>query len=351
MQIGSWSSDMPYASQLAIISSLCDNTTLLEGLVNSGHSYVHFAGEDTPISDMDKCYDKVYNANYDLKKIMPSDDIIRQEIHRVATEMVPASHFSDKEMMVGALSETLSGAAHIITKWLNGDIFGRTQYGLKLSVAFDSFVGTGIATDGNERATTVATLILTRHKCHIDNVEIPFSITTMYPDISEELSVGTVVSTGNNFGQQIVQYIETSDIATQMYWRLKELGENVAMYDNPRSDKPRSAVLYATCNGIDYTVSYNNNSLTRGFMQVYNPAQHRYVALDILDEETIKELRKDEARRIGLSLHRTHTGSQLPITTAHHLFPIKGGGTLCDNSQSLKFEYFDPAQDDFDPGR
>lgn len=333
-----WSRHDTFHTQLETISSWCDNALLLESLLEIGHSDAHFAGKDTRISDITKCVDKAFNAGYDFHEIMPTYDITQQEAHRVATEMVHASHFFDKEIMLGALSATILGAAHEINKWLNGDIYCRTTYGLKLHVDIDSFIGTGIAMDGNERATTVATLILTRLPSYVDNIRIPFSIKTMYPDITESHSVGTLVSTGRNFGPEIIRAINASDVATQMYWQLKERGENVHMKNNPRS-----AVLYATHNGIDYMASYNNNSYNHGFMMVYDQAQNGYVTLNksTLDRETIRELRNDEARRIGHSLHKATSCDRLSITTTDNLFPEMGGETLRDNGKSLDCKYFD----------
>lgn len=338
MEMKIWSIADSYQDQIQAIASWCTNPFLLDSILTAGHSDVHFVGADKYIKDIDACVDAMYQSD-DIADILPAHDITAAEASRVATEIVPSSHFTSKEVMLGALSATLLGAAHNINKWLTGDVMCRTTFQLTLHVDMDTFIGTGIEMDGNERATTVATLVLTRIPSYVDRFKIPFSIKTMYPNITDRTDVGTVVQTGRNFGIEVMRAINEGDIASQMYWQLKERGEDVTM----SKGSPRAAVLHGCCNGIEYSVLYNERSYGHGYLLIHEPGSDRPVpaARSTLSPETIQELRQDEYRRIGNSLNKAWSSSRLSITSTEQLFPEKEAEVLRANRSNCIEEVFD----------
>jgi hypothetical protein len=325
-----WNRYHDYQEQVFAISSWCDYAPILEAMLREGHSDVHFVGGNTNIDNIKDCVDNAFSREEISDLQDAPNTTIQQELSRVAQEAVSASHFVNKEVMLGTLSATMLASAHKINQWLTDEKY-RDKHYLRLTVDMQAFIGTGIHTDGNERATTAATLVLTRTSCVADGTVFPFSILTMYPDISETRTVGNLVQTGRYFGEKLKDAINGAPFYAQMYWQIREhmlkFPENQDILDvyilkNKHNAIP-TTVMEASCNVSQYTASYSSDLYSYGYLTMPDPqtGESRRVNPYTTEMEVCNALRSHEREIVGHYIQRARSCSYIAIETADTLFP------------------------------
>lgn len=349
-----WNRYHDYQEQVYAISSWCNCAPILEAMLHEGHSDIHFVGGDTKIDNITSCVENAFSRDYLLNRCehiseqdlsldeasrviheavsayLPPDTITQQEVPRVVHEVVSASHFINKEVMLGTLSATILASARKINQWLTDEKY-RDKFNLRLTVDMGAVIGTGIHTDGKERATTAATLVLTRYNCVEDGTRFPFSILTMYPDISDTNTVGTLVQTGRYFGEKLKNAINGAPFYAQMYWQIREhmlkfpesqdvLG--VYMLKDKHNATPRTT-MQANCNGMQYSACYSNPAYSYGYLKMFDPQTDtfRHVNQYTIEMDIFNALRSHEWKTVGHYIQRARSDTRISIETEDTLFP------------------------------
>jgi hypothetical protein len=285
---------------------------------------------------MQQCVDDIYDRSQQEQLPVLSDAAIDMQLTRVAQEIVPASHFFDKSTMMGVLSLTLMSAAPEINDWLQGPLLDDSRFMLRLRVDVDEFIGKGIYLDGNERATTTSTLVLTRAPSYVDGTKMPFSIKTMYPDITVNHDVGMLVTTGRNCGAGLLPKINAAPKINQMYWRLRSVGESAQI----TQATPPSVRLYGTADNIQYSAFYNHQSYSNGLIMVYDTQKQEFLPLRKSSYSDIEKshIMQDENTRGAKHWRDLSDGCHLALTRSDVLFPPCREELLRDSARSLDVE-------------
>jgi hypothetical protein len=312
----------------AAIEEWCDSKAVLEEILTNGHADVHYRGSEKLPRTMNGIIDDLYK-NEQWSNILPDNKTLVEQVVRVAHDVVPASHFVNKSTMIAALSETMLACATNIAEWVSKDR-GNHTCRLRLTVDTGAFVGTGIGMDGNEYATTATTIILSRRPtASIDAGRVPFSVLTMYPDITGHAEVGTLVATGRSYGWGLARAINTQPTAQKMFFQLREKGV-YCKYDNSNNG---AAIVYGKHEDVTFMFRYNDCSLFQGQILVTHPSAPGFRPIskaDFLTPEKIKEIREREA-----TFHEMLIKAQDPkcaaLTEKSPLFsPIEQGELIAD---------------------
>ena len=280
-------------AQCEALDSYCDDIEVLQDLITVGHADVHYRGSEKLPNSMEELQN-VFYQNDDYRAILPRASTLAQQTIRVANEVVPASHFINKSTMYAALSETILGCSADINSWINRDKSNH-MCRLRLTVDAGTFVGTGINTDGNEYATSAVTIVLGRRPtASMKAGRIPFSIITMYPNITGAQNVGTLVATGRSCVDGLVTSINNAPVGAKMYWALQNEGISSIF---SRSE-PVSALISGQYNGVDFVLRYNEKSyhagqiLLKGRNGCYEPFSHSY-SLPYNDKVKLLDIEKE----------------------------------------------------------
>lgn len=319
--------------KITTITAWCDNKFLIDEILTTGHADVHYRGSTALPRSMNDAIDTLYSRE-DWSNIMPDNPTLVAQIVRVAKDTIPASHFADKTTMMAAFSETMSACAGDIAQWVSKDKGNHTSR-LRLTVDTGAFIGTGIGLDGNEYATTSATIILRRRPtASIEVGRIPFSVVTIYPDITGKHGVGTLEATGRCYGPYLARAINTQGVGAKMYWQLKEAGQP-CFYDRRGNG---AAIIYASTETINQSINpdinqpiskdvtamlrYNEHSSFQGQILVNSEEKEGWVAL-----RTATHLTQDEKNTIRAFEKQFHPMLENAIKDAH--------ATIAENSPML----------------
>ncbi len=182
-----------------------------------------------------------------------SDDAIESEINRIVQQGLNSSHFQHYEDMAYALHIALYEHAEEIADWVNRtrfygrkEINGRDDATMEVLFDMNKFVGSGITREGNQYVTSGVTVVFSNFTSSpgFDDT-IPFTLTTIYPDISEKCK-GSLYCTGKRFDDKIAFKVDRlPEDNAKLYWVLRahgydpkfiqannNRGECIRVYDN-----------------------------------------------------------------------------------------------------------------------
>lgn len=278
--------------QTNAIATWSSRPDILQSLLSAGHADVHFQGQDVQVTDDTQT---LFNNLQRRQKrdVLATPDTLKQQIRRMVNEGRPISHFTDKATMITALSETLFNCSPQLNEWLAQDNRSPDRAYQRLRVTMDvgSLIGTGVAPDGSERATTAVTVVFSRIPSICDGTIYPFSITTMYPDITGNHDVGTIVHTGRDISQELANEINRSDVGPRMYWALKEAGYTPTL---DRYSVPRACFIESSYGDIDYVLKYNAQSKYYGLLYIKQDGQLMSYKYSNCTPDEINAIRTDE---------------------------------------------------------
>lgn len=291
---------------------------ILQAMLTAGHADVHFQGPDVNVTDsIETLFNNLHHRN--RRDVLASPDTLKQQIRRMVNEGRPISHFTDKQTMITALSATLFSCAPQLNKWLEADNYSpdRAYQRLRITMNVEAFIGSGVAPDGSERATTAVTVVFSRIPSICDNRIYPFSITTMYPDITGNHDVGTIVHTGRNISKELADEINRSDIGPRMYWALKEAGHNPTL---DRYSYPRACFVESQYGDIDYVLKYNAQSKYYGLLYIKQDGQMMSYKHSNCTQDEINAIRADEKYKFLDILNKANERWSNVVEPSSHLF-------------------------------
>ena len=314
--------------QIQTIAQWCDDKRTLDEILTVGHSDVHYRGSNTLPKKMNIAIDTLY-SHENWHDILPDDRTLVAQVVRVAEDAVPASHFVDKTTMLAAFSETMLACASDIAQWVSKDR-GDHVCRLRLTVDAGAFIGTGIGMDGNEYATTATTIVLSRRPtASIEAGRIPFSVVTMYPDITGRNEIGTLESTGRCYGWGLARAINTQDIGPKMFWQLRE-NAIPCLFDRRGSG---STIVYDNYDGTNIILRYNEHSQFQGQILVENENKTGFCPLKKAMHLTLEqknEIRSYEALFHPMLMNAQQKDHNTIGEDAHMLAPITAGPIIED---------------------
>ena len=322
-----------YHDQIEAIASWCDDAEVLQGILAAGHADYHCQGITPVRMSVDECVDFMYTHDHWYSSLSTPSTIASQ-VQRVAQEGHASSHFTNKETLLAALSVALMSGAHALNEWCSkDDTIGKMfkdhsyrgldtkAYKFRMTVDTGAYIGSGIMPDGSERSTTAVTIVFSKVPSYHTGEKLPFSITTMYPDITGETGVGSLVNTGRNFANDLSAAINHSDVGVRMYW----LGQHAGHECTLARGRTTSAVFpYTYTDGnmtLQCSFSYNENSIQDGSIFVQDPSG-RMVPLSQarLPREIVKNLRDEEAKVFGPLLAQAQNMERSVVFPQSHMF-------------------------------
>lgn len=322
-----------YAEQVRAITSWCNDAETLMGILAAGHADYHYQGDEKTNADVDECVDKVYSHDH-WRNILPTQNTIDAQLRRVANEGHAASHFTDKNTLLATLSIALLSGAHYINEWLSKDdtlgkmFFNRDfkgldsrSYALRMTIDAGAYIGTGIMPDGSERATTAVTIFFTRTPSYLNGEKIPFSIDTMYPDITGKTNVGDLASTGRNFSQGLANAINDASVGVRMYWLGQHCNIPCTLVRNTMTTAIFNHFYGDESMGIECSFGYNEKSCINGSLFVKSPNDKMVPISQIgLPRETVLNIRNEEGEKFGKLLQKALDKANPVIFQQSHLF-------------------------------
>lgn len=271
-------------AKIKTIEDWCDNKYTVDEILTVGHADVHYRGSNALPRNMSTAINTLY-SHENWHGMMPDDATLVTQVIRVAKDAIPASHFVDKSTMLAAFSETMLACAGDIAKWVSKDK-GNHTCRLRLTVDTGAFVGTGIGMDGNEYATTATTIVLSRRPtASLEVGRVPFSVVTMYPDITGRNGIGTLEATGRCYGWGVARAINTQDVGAKMFWQLREM-DIPCLFDRRGHG---STVIYDTYDGINIVLRYNEHSQFQGQILVENAQKTGWCPINKATHLTVEQ--------------------------------------------------------------
>ncbi|MBQ8806359.1 MAG: hypothetical protein IJZ68_07900 [Bacteroidaceae bacterium] len=321
-----------YHDQIRAIASWCDDRDTLQSILSAGHADYHCAGTTPPRMSIDECVNFVYTHDQ-WTSVLSTPSTIDAQVNRVANEGHASSHFTNKETLMATLSIALMSGAHALNEWCSKDnTIGKmfrdysyrgidtSSYKLRMTIDTGAYIGAGIMPDGSERATTAVTLVFARIPSYPDGNKIPFSITTMYPDITGETGVGSLVHTGRNYAEKLAEAINHSSVGVRMYWLGQHCGYECSLVQG-RVTTALFPYTYREGNmTLQCSFGYNERSMHSGNIFVQDPSG-KMVPLSQLNlpREIVLKLRDEESKVFAPLLAKAQD-TQNVIFPQSHLF-------------------------------
>lgn len=338
-----------YHDQIRAIASWCNDREVLESILEAGHADYHCAGITPPQMSIDECVNFVYSHDH-WTSVLAAPSVVNAQLKRVAEEGHASSHFTNKETLMATLSIALMSGAHAINEWCSKDnTIGKmfhdrsyrgidtAAYKFRMTVDTGAYIGTGIMPDGSERATTAVTMVFTKVPSYPGGEKIPFSITTMYPDITGESGVGSLLYTGRNTASKLVDAINDSSVGARMYW----LGQHCNYECTLVQGRLTSAIFPYTYKEGNMTLqcsfSYNERSLHDGSIFVQDPTGRMVpLAQTKLPREIVMNLRAEEAKVFGPLLAQAQDMSKPVVFEQSHLFVHAAEEQIYEDGEQLQ---------------
>lgn len=343
-----------YADQVQAITSWCNDAETLMGILSAGHADYHYQGDGKTNIDVDECLDKVYSHEH-WRNILPLQSTVNEQLNRVAQEGHASSHFTNQNTLLATLSIALLSGAHTINEWCTKDntlgkmFFNRdfkgldsSSYALRMTIDTGAYIGTGIMPDGSERATTAVTILFARTPSYLNGEKLPFSITTMYPDITGVTGVGDLASTGRNYPRELANAINQSPIGARMYWlgqhcnipcTLVHTTTPTAIFNHLHGDESM---------GIPCSFGYNDKSYNNGSLFVQSPNGKMVpVPRAGLARETVLSIRQEEVEKFGPLLQKAWDTKNPVIFPQSHLFLRTNEEQIYEDGIQIQSEEFD----------
>lgn len=324
----SWSADTP--EKIRTLQSYSTNPDIVTELITEGHADVHYRGSEETPATIEAWQEALYDEAND-NVTSPDKAIIDEEIHRVSNEIVPASHFLSKTIMYAACSEALFACADTINKWITHD---QANHCCRLCITANvgTFIGTGIGLDGNEYATTAVTIVLGRRDTESKHVgRIPFSVITMYPNITQNQQVGMLVATGRSYAQELAEAITTAGVGPKMAWALRAQGVD-CFFDN-RHYTP-TTIVYGEYEEHRYMFRYNEHSHFQGQVLTASPQGFIPISQDMSLAPSQKRAIRDIEQEYHSLLHIARD-KNTPAVSAD-TFPRVEPGILFNNNKTYE---------------
>ena len=214
-------------------------------LEDMGHAFMHESAGQLPTDyTMDTVLAMAEQHN-SWESGITDDATLQKQLSRVVNECTTSSNFADKYAMLYTAYVGIGNNIGEIAKWID-DLESSFQYGdkpkqYKFTLNFDAgkFIGSGInVNNGLQYTTSAATMVLQYLPKEIRDpaLNIPFTVKTLYPNISQDISHGSLVCTGKNCIGEIRALANCSnDHSVRMYWAMKSAGYQVS-YDKPTKD-------------------------------------------------------------------------------------------------------------------
>lgn len=310
------------------IEEWCDNKYILDEILTVGHSDVHYCGSNALPSNMNVAIDTLY-SHENWRDILPDTRTLVAQVTRTAKDAIPSSHFVDKSTMLAAFSETMLACANDIVQWVSKNK-GDHACRLRLTVDAGAFIGTGIGMDGNEYATTATTIVLSRRPtASIEAGRIPFSVVTMYPDITGRNEIGTLEATGRCYGWGLARAINAQDVGPKMFWQLRENGIP-CLFDRRGSG---ATIVYDNYDGTNIILRYNEHSQFQGQILVENENKTGFCPIKKATHLTLEqknEIRAYEALFHSMLMNAQQKDHKTIREDSHMLAPITAGPIIED---------------------
>ena len=338
-----------YHDQIHAIASWCNDRETLQGILAAGHADYHCAGTTPPRMNIEECVNFMYQHDQ-WSSHLATPSTIDSQVQRVAQEGHAASHFTNREILMATLSVALMSGAHALNEWCSKDnTIGKmfhdysyrgldsSAYKLRMTVDTGAYIGTGIMPDGSERATTAVTIVFTRIPSYLNGDKIPFSITTMYPDITGNTGVGSLVSTGRNFADKLTDAINHTSVGTRMYWLGQHCGYECSLVQG-RLTSALFPYTYKEGNmTLNCTFGYNDRSMHDGSIFIQDPSGKMVPLSQLhLPREVVLNLRAEEAKLFKPLLEKAQNTEHAVVFSASHLFAHANEEQIYEDGEQLQ---------------